>query len=358
MSRPARVIIRESALLHNIQHIRNLVAQSRIIAIVKAEAYGHGLIRVAHCLEDHVDAFGVTCLEEASILRSRNIQKPIILLEGIYHRDEMESIIDLHLDMVVHQMWQLQVLKAHPKGRQCQLWLKFDTGMHRLGFAIDQLSEVLKICEQIKLDKTPRLMSHFSVASEPEHPLNTTQKECFERLSAATTNMETSLPNSAAVLHGEKNYDWVRPGLALYGISPFTHTTGSSHGLQPVMTLESELIAIQQLQPGENVGYGACWQTPVAMPIGIVAIGYADGYPRHAPTGTPVLVKDTPCSLVGRVSMDMLAVDLRQCCNAQVGDRVLLWGEPLPVERIAQAANTIPYDLVCGIHKRLKFISR
>ncbi len=357
MTRPARVYINSAALLHNYQRVRTLAPHARIMAIVKADAYGHGLTTVAKLLTQ-ADAFGVACLEEAQTLRDAGVSQPIVLLEGIYQATELDQVSALELDMVIHCQVQLEMLSHYPAVRQRQLWLKFDTGMHRLGFPPDALPAVLGQCDALGLHSPPRLMSHLAAAGEPENTLNRTQRQCFEAL-RQQAGLAACLANSAALLDDpETHYDWVRPGLILYGASPFPDRQGAQHGLQAVMTLESELIEVRQLKAQQAVGYGATWHTPTAMPIGIAAIGYADGYPRHAPSGTPVLVQGHACALAGRVSMDMLAVDLRNFPTAKAGDTIQLWGPELPVERIATAAGTIPHALLSNVHKRLHFHER
>ncbi len=353
MSRPAKVRIHLPALSHNLSKVRELAPNSQVMAIIKADGYGHGIVRVASALSN-AEAFGVACLEEATTLRQAGITKPIVLLEGVYCDSELEQVCNLNLDLVVHHSGQIEMLE-HLK-TDINIWLKIDTGMHRLGFLPSEFEDAYKRLTQIKSITQPiKLMTHLATANERDPELTFQQIRSLKEFSSELA-LEKTIANSAAVLNIEESHcDWVRPGLMLYGISPFSDTTGEDHGLQVAMTLESKLIAVKQLKMGDPVGYGASWCCPEDMPIGIVAAGYGDGYPRHARSGTSVLVNGLRTGLIGRASMDMLAIDLWNQPNAKVGDPVILWGRGLPVEEIARAARTIPYQLVCAVHKRLRF---
>lgn len=355
MTRPARVVINLSALRHNFQQVRQLAPDSKIISIVKADAYGHGLTRIASALE-HTDAFGVACLEEARELRTIDIMKPIILLEGPYSSGELEEIARLNLDIVIHDLSQLRMLEHAPADAEFNVWLKIDTGMHRLGFLPDEVIETWRWLSQLKCIRLIRIMTHLANASERNHPMTRIQLDCFATLHDQM-QLEASIANSAGIIaHPDSHADWVRPGLMLYGVSPMSDSTSVEENLQPVMTMESRLIAVKNIKQGDTVGYGATWTCPEDMPVGIVATGYGDGYPRHAPSGTPVLVNQQRTGLIGRASMDMLIVDLRTQSEAKVGDRVILWGDGLPVEEVAKHADTIPYELLSSVHKRLDFV--
>lgn len=358
MTRPSRVVIDKQALKHNFQRVKELAPNSKIMAIIKADAYGHGLVRVAQTLID-VDAFGVACLEEAEQLRTAGISNSIVLLEGPHKEIDIPRIAQLGLDVVIHNETQIEMLEQVKLDEQLKVWLKIDTGMHRLGFPFNKASEILKrVSSCSNLNETPILMTHFATANEQDNPLTQNQLKNFNQLCEGL-DFEQTMANSAAVINfPETHVDWIRPGLMLYGVSPLKEGKANDHGLKPVMTLESELISIQHLSKGDYVGYGATWSCPEDMPIGIVAAGYGDGFPRHAKSGTPILVNDVRCTLIGRASMDMLTVDLRNQPDAQIGDRVVLWGESLPIEEIAQYADTIPYELMCGVHKRLEFVER
>ena len=356
MTRPSRVIIDIKALEHNFSRIKELVHNSKVMAIIKADAYGHGIVRVAKTLRD-ADAFGVACLEEAEQLRIASITTPIILLEGPYKPNDLSLIIKLNLEVVIHNEYQLELLEKSKIDGSIKVWLKIDTGMHRLGFSVDKTEEMLRrlmLCRNI--NSTPILMSHLATANETNHALTYQQLDTFREISKIV-NIEKTIANSAAVINfPDVHFDWVRPGLMLYGVSPLINSCGHDHGLKSVMTLESEIISIQYLSKGEPVGYGATWRCPENMPVGIIAAGYGDGFPRHAKSGTPILVNNIRCPLIGRASMDMLTIDLRNQSNAKIGDRVVLWGGSLPIEEIATYAETIPYELLCGVHKRLQFV--
>ncbi len=358
MTRPSRVIIDLKALKHNFSQIKKLTSNSKVMAIVKADAYGHGLVRVASAL-CNADAFGVACIEEAEQLRAASIKTPIILLEGPYQPNDLSLILNLNLDIVVHNEYQLEILENSKLEGSIRAWLKIDTGMHRLGFSESDVKNALSrliSCRNIK--KNPILMTHLAIANEKGKELTTKQLASFKEISNIE-NMEKTISNSAAVInYPEAHLDWVRPGLMLYGVSPLVNSKGYEHNLKPVMTLESEIISIKFLSKGETVGYGATWTCPEDMLIGIIAAGYGDGFPRHAKSGTPVLVNNTRCKLIGRASMDMMTVDLRNQPSAKIGDKVVLWGEALPIEEIAEFSETIPYELLCGVHKRLRFIER
>jgi alanine racemase len=328
------------------------------MAVIKADAYGHGIVRTAQTLKN-ADAFGVACLEEAEQLRTANIKNPIVLLEGPHKAVDLDRIVQLQLDVVVHNENQVEMIEQAELREPLHAWLKIDTGMHRLGVPIDKaniLLERLKSCSNVK--NSLKLMTHFATANEIDNPLTQKQLDLFNQFCEAM-DLEKTLANSAAVINFPKAHaEWIRPGLMLYGVSPLKEGRAKNHGLKPVMTLESEIISIQHLAMGEPVGYGATWHCPEDMPVGVVAAGYGDGFPRHAKSGTPILVNDVRCSLIGRASMDMLTVDLRNQPDAKIGDRVVLWGETLAIEEVAQYADTIPYELMCGVHKRLEFVER
>ena len=355
MTRPARVVINLSALRHNLNRVRTLAPQSRVMAIVKTDAYGHGIARVARALSS-ADAFGVACLEEARQLRASGIVRPVILLEGAYAAAELPEIAQLDLDIVVHDVTQVEMLEGARPVKPLIVWLKVDTGMHRLGIMPGLFDDVWRRLQDCSAVAQPvRLITHLAAASERTHPMTHAQLDCFKRI-CGHVSVEKSIANSAGITaFPESHADWVRPGLMLYGVSPLSDGNAFEEGLIPVMTLRSELIAVKRLHAGDPVGYGATWNCPEDMPVGVVAAGYGDGYPRHAPSGTPVLLNGRHVPLIGRASMDMLSVDLRTQPQARVGDPVVLWGEGLPVEVIARHADTIPYELLCGVHKRLRF---
>jgi len=353
MTHAARAVIDISALRHNFQQVRKAAPGRRIIAVVKADAYGHGAARVAAAL-DEADAFAVARLEEGSALRACGIAKPVLLLGGVSGDEELARAAALDLDLVVHHESQVATFERANLGKRLGTWLKVDTGMHRLGFPPEQVAPMwqrLAACPSVAAPI--RLMSHLARADEQGNATARAQIARFFSMDKAA-EAETSLANSAAVLGWPESHgDWVRPGIMLYGISPFVGGTGGDHSLRPVMTLASNVIAVNRLRKGDAVGYGGTWICPEDMPVGVVAAGYADGYPRHAPAGTPVLVNDVRTQLIGRVSMDLVSVDLRPQPTAKPGDPVILWGHGLPAEEVAGHVGSIAYELVSRIAPRV-----
>ena len=357
MTRPARVVIDLSALQHNLSRVRELAPGCRVMAVVKADAYGHGLVRVARELA-RADAFGVACLEEAEELRAAGMQHKVVLLEGFYSAAGLERARTLGLELVIHHDYQLDILEQVPPSPSVNVWFKIDSGMHRLGFQPGAVPAAWQRLRECRAVGEVRLMTHFADASNPDNPMTREQLQVFDSACAGLQG-ERSLANSAAVIAWPQTHgDWVRPGLMLYGVSPMDDGTAAEHGLRPVMSLLSELISVKSLKQDDSVGYGAAWCCPEDMPIGIVATGYGDGFPRHARSGTPIMVRGIETSIIGNTSMDMLAVDLRKVPGARVGDGVELWGPHLPVERIARHAGTIPYEILCAVHKRLRFFEQ
>ena len=355
MSRPVRARVGLDALRSNLELARHTAPYSRTLAVVKANAYGHGLVPVARALV-RADAFGVAGVEEAIELRRAGIKQPIVLLEGCFHTAELDDVVRHGLSLVIHAPHQVEALATAVPVGPVRVWIKLDTGMHRLGFAPAALGAVRARLQALAGVEVVGLMTHFACADDRTDPATRRQLECFGE-AARGVGGEYSLANSAALLGWpESHADWVRPGLMLYGISPFLDDTAADQGLTPAMTLETELIAIRECAAGEAVGYGGAWVCPETMPVGVAAIGYGDGYPRHAPAGTPTRVDGRPAQLIGRVSMDMITLDLRGLPEARVGSRVTLWGEGLPVELIARQAGTIPYELVCAVTARVPLI--
>jgi alanine racemase len=357
MTRPARACIDLTALGHNLTRARQAAPASRVMAIIKANAYGHGLLPVARTLAD-ADAFGVAMLEEAIALREAGFDRRIVLLEGAFDAGEAILINGYRVDIVVHHTSQLEILEQARFTRPVDVWLKLDTGMHRLGFPVEALDAVRQRLELSGRVGRIFLMSHFACADERGSPSAQAQLQCFLD---ATTGLggERTLANSAGMLAWpESRLDWVRPGIMLYGGSPLAGQSAQQLDLQPVMTLESRLIAVNRHRRGEAVGYGGDWVCPEDMDIGVAAIGYGDGYPRQLPSGTPLLVNGRPAMLAGRVSMDMITIDLRDVPGAAVGDRVTLWGDGLPVDGIAARAGTIAYELLCGVSARVPRVYR
>lgn len=348
-----------AALQHNLQRVRVCAPETAILAMVKGNGYGHGLLPVAQALGD-ADALGVARLEEALTLRQNGIEKPIVIMGGFLDAEELTLMAQYGLSAVVHHESQLQLLESASLPEPIFVWLKIDTGMHRLGFPPENIPKIhqrLKACSTVQ---TPIIvLSHLATANDSLHPKAHQQLCCFQQ--TVPPDMPASLANSAAILaRPETHFDWVRPGIMLYGVSPFaggrSRLVGSDFGLKPVMTLQTRLISILHVRAGETVGYGATWTCPEDLPLGVAAIGYGDGYPRHAPNGTPVLVNGVRCPLAGRVSMDFITIDLRHCPKARVGDTVTLWGEGLPIEEIANRAETIAYELFCQVTTRVQFV--
>lgn len=355
MSRAAGAIINLAALRHNLGRVRVAAPRSRVMAVVKANAYGHGIAVTARALAE-ADAFAVACLEEALAIRRAGLAHPVVLLEGVFGAAELEEAARNGCEVVVHDPRQIEFVENARLDQALPVWLKVDSGMHRLGFAPAEVPAAWRrLCAARALRPPPKLMTHLACADEISNPQTRLQLETF---AAATAGLqaERSIANSAGILAWPDSHaDWVRPGIMLYGASPFPGRRGTDEGLIPAMTLATALLAVKRIRRGEAVGYGGAFVAPEDMLIGIAAIGYGDGYPRHAPNGTPVLVKGVRVPLIGRVAMDMIALDLRKLPAAQVGDPVTLWGAELPVEEIAQAAGTIPYELLCGITQRVKF---
>ena len=354
MSRNTTATIDLTALAHNVDRIRAMAPASQIMAVVKADAYGHGLERCLPALAA-ADLLAVATLNEARSIRRLNPEVPVLLLEGITEADELSEVHALNLELVVHHAEQLQWIEAAGLPVGPQVWLKLDSGMHRLGFKLDQAHAVAAWIQRWPGVERVVLMSHFACADQAGHDLNTRQLQAFDR-AVAGLDGEHCLANSAALLNvPDTHRQWVRPGLMLYGISPLVDRTGADLGLRPVMQLDSKLIAIKDVAAGGTIGYGARYTATQAMRMGVIAIGYGDGYPRNMPDGTPVLVNGQMAPLVGCVSMDMTTVDLTNQPEARVGDPVTLWGGGLPIEIIAAEVGTIPYELVCRVTRRVRY---
>ena len=363
MARPTSATIHTDALRHNLSQVRARAPGSRVMAVVKADGYGHGLERVARALGG-ADAFGVAALSDAERLRAAGVSQPILLLSGFDEPADIERLRGLGVDTAVHHASQLEMLEQAGNGEPIRCWLKLDTGMHRLGFAPEDLREAHARLSALRgVVGEIVLMNHFASSDEfgasPSHGHKT--REQLRVFSEATAGLAgtRSLANSAAVLGWpDAHAEWVRPGGALYGMSVVEGSTGADFGLRPAMTLSTRLIAVNRIRKGERIGYAATWECPEDMPVGVAAIGYGDGYPRAAPAGTPVLVGGHATQVIGRVSMDLITIDLRDVVDAHVGAPVTLWGPDLPVERIAAAAGTIGYELTCSITRRVRVVEQ
>lgn len=340
------------ALQHNFKRIQQLAPHRKILAMIKANAYGHGAEKIAKGLPQ-ADAFGVTCINEAIRLREVNIGQDIVLMQGFNHAADLQIISSHNLQIVLHDWVQLNTLEQQHLSSPLVIWLKIDTGMHRLGFNPHAIPEIINRLQKMNyIEKPLRFMTHFASSEQIENPMTQHQLQNFLMTTEKLPGLK-SLANSAAILAWPNTHgDWVRPGLMLYGVSPFPQKIGNDHNLKPVMNWGSSLMVVHQLQKGDGVGYNSTWICPEDMLVGIVSAGYGDGYPRQAKNGTSVLVNNKNVPLIGRVSMDMLAVDLRTQPNAKIGDPVVLWGKNLPVEEIAKSAEMSPYQLMCGVRQR------
>ena len=366
-------------LRHNMARVKQLAPHSRILGIVKANAYGHGLVEIARALTEHdsVAALGLARINEALRLRQAGISCPMVLLEGFFDAHELPLLAASQLQPVIHTEQQLQMLEgASGLSAPLKVWLKVDSGMHRLGIAPQQLAafqQRLRACGNVAGE--PILMSHMACADEREHAQNTHQQAVIASIRALTPPSSlASFANSATLIQfPELQADWVRPGLMLYGASPVAKKNATELDLKPVMTLCASVIATRDIKAGEAVGYGAHWVSEQATRLGVVAIGYGDGYPRHARTGTPVLINGKRYPIVGRVSMDMLTVDLGDD-DIEAGATAVLWGVDrgldtsrhetsehsdsravLHVEEVAAFADTIAYELLCNIAQRVDY---
>ncbi len=350
MARPIQASFDLAALKNNLAVARRCAGDAEVMAVIKANAYGHGLLRVARAMAD-ADGFALLELDDAVRLRDAGFRQRILLLEGCFRADELADIVHHDLSLMVHAREQLQMLRALPGSSKIDLFLKFNTGMNRLGFACTEASGVIEQTLALPCAGELMLATHFSDA-EGAAGIDSQMREFEARV--ARPGYRRSLANSATLLRfPQAQGQWVRPGLMLYGASPLEAVGAQELGLQPVMTLTSEIIAIQHLKPGDSVGYGRVFSADRAMRIGVIACGYADGYPRHAPNGTPVLVDNTRVPMVGRVSMDMLCVDLTNAPGAVIGSPVVLWGRGLPIEDVASAAGTVSYELMCALARRV-----
>lgn len=353
LMRPLVATVDLAALRHNYLHAKACAAGRKAFAVVKANAYGHGAAQVAAALSDVADGFAVACLEEAEPIRFQHPEARILLLEGCFEPLEYQRAAALSLEVVLQSQAQCEALRATSLQQPLRLWLKLDSGMHRLGMSAVAVREAALGLRSHPNVAELNLISHFACADEPEHPLNAQQLAVFEGLLDLPWNAR-SLANSAAILsRPAAHQDWIRPGIMLYGASPFATQSAVALGLQPVMTLTAAVIAIREVAVGESVGYGAAWVAQRPSRIGTVSCGYADGYPRHAPPGTPVVIRGQQVPLAGRVSMDMLAVDLTDLPQVCLGDAVELWGQALPVDELAQRCGTIGYELLTKVTPRV-----
>ena len=358
--RTATAVIDRQALLHNYQSIKTKAPNSQILAVLKANGYGHGLERIAKALSTsaiQADAFGVARLDEALVLRAAGIVKPIVLLEGFFNADDIDILSVNNLQTIVHNQEQLQAILSAKLTQPLKVWLKIDTGMHRLGIDIkDFQSFYQQLLQSDNVENDIVLMSHLACADDVSNDMTHQQLAVFSTVTDGLIQAKCIANSAGICAWPESHFDWIRPGLMLYGVSPMANESAEALNIKPVMTLQSSLIAKRNITAGESVGYSSSWTSEADTTIGVVAIGYGDGYPRHAVNGTPVLVNGRIVPLVGRVSMDMITVDLGKSATDNIGDVVTLWGEGLPVEKVAEYASTISYELLCNIKSRVKIL--
>lgn len=351
--RNAHLCINRQALLHNLAQVKHYAPHAKVMAMVKADAYGHGAQLISHILEPHVDALGVAFLAEAISLRQSGITCPIAILEGVFNAEELALALEYRCYLVVHQAFQIELLTYYQGTHSTLIWLKIDSGMHRLGFAPQQVIMAYQQLNALACVQAVILTSHFACADDLSSPKTAQQLHLLDELAAQLPPLPRSFSNSAAILAWpQSHHQWVRAGIMLYGCSPFAHATAAEFNLHPVMTLKTQLIATKTIATGETVGYGATWQAPQETRLGVIAIGYGDGYPRHVQANTPVLVNGQRANIVGRVSMDMISIDITHL-QVSLGDEVILWGEGLSADIIATAAKTISYELFCQITPRV-----
>ncbi len=351
--RPVQVVIDRTAIKHNLAKIQALANGAKIIAVIKADAYGHGLEVVAKQLKD-VDEFAVNSMDDVQRLRVAGIDKPLHLLSALFDGEQLCMMIRQNVSPVIYDWEQLAILEQLDTEHQLSVWIKVDTGQGRLGFMPEDLPDVIKRVNACTAIAKCSLMSHLSYADTPEHPSNQQQLKLFKQLLNKHQFSRASLLNSGGLVSfSDATFDCVRPGIMLYGISPTIDKTAVDLGLHAVMTFKSKLLSVKRMPSGSSIGYGGTYTLDSDSRVGIVACGYGDGYPRHASNGTPVLINGLIVPLIGRVSMDLLAVDLGEL-PAEVGDEVILWGAGNPVEEVAKAAGTIAYELCCGILPRVE----
>ncbi len=382
MSRPTSITVDLAAIRTNLRTVKKLAPESNILAVVKANAYGHGAVPVAKSIEAYVDKLTVSCVEEATELRQEGISKPIVLLEGVFEASELDWVSANQCEPVIHNEQQLQQLIQADLASPLSVWLKIDTGMHRLGIAPTEVTRFYQALHRSKNVKGVVLLSHFSCADEvsgvstglpdalgtpistPTQSFTQYQGRIFEQSLGALidanltdfdlSDLTCSLANSAAILAWpDYHLDWVRPGIMLYGVSPFSHSQANAEQLVPAMNFSSEITALRSLNAGQSVGYGNTWTAQRPSVIATVAVGYGDGYPRSAKSGTPVLVNGQRARLVGRVSMDLITLDVTDIPSVELGSKVILWGDSLSVNEVANWSDTIGYELVTRMPTRV-----
>lgn len=352
MSRATRAELSRSALQHNLNVLQQAAPSTAVMAVIKADGYGHGMVACAKVLDAQVQHWAVTTLEEAQTLRNAGLQQPISLLGGFDSVAEVEAAAALNLWLVLHHPSQLEILRAASVSG-LSIWLKIDTGMHRLGIDLDAAAALARAVQQLPQVSAIHWLTHLACADAPGDAATQAQLEAFAAL-PRVGGLRSAANSAATLAWPEAHHDVIRPGVSLYGMNPFvSNASQAATELRPVMTLKSALMSVRHLHPGDAVGYGATWIAPEAMLMGVVACGYGDGYPREVSSGTQVLLNGKPVPVIGRVSMDMLSVDLRAQPHAQIGDEVVLWGEGLPLENLAASIGTIPYTVLTGVTARV-----
>jgi alanine racemase len=349
-----RAIVDTAALRHNLDRVRATAPASRVMAVIKANAYGHGLVPAAKALAQ-TDGFAVARIEEGLALRAAGLTNRILLLEGVFSPAQLAAAAQQRFDLMVHSCEQLEMLEGRAGAEPISVWIKVDTGMNRLGFRVEQFADAYARLRRVpNVVPDPTLVTHLANADDRRDGMTAQQLRTF---GAATGGLggARSVANSAALLAWpETRGAWVRPGLMLYGVSPFPSGTGADLGLRAAMTLQTVVIAVKDVRPGETVGYGGEWRAARDTRMAVVAAGYGDGYPRGVESGAPVLVNGHRAPVIGRVSMDMITVDVTDLPGVATGDPVVLWGDGVPVEEIARHARTIPYELICGVSQRVQ----
>ncbi len=353
MARPLYAQLNLSALRANLAQVRKSAPKAQVLAVVKANAYGHGLVRVLPALDD-ADGLALVELDAAIALRASHYTRRILLLEGFFAAEELPEIAAKRLGVVIHHAEQVRMLEHAHLARPLEVFVKINIGMNRLGFRAAEVSGIIERLTQCDSVAALRLMGHLARADEEDGVKD--QVAAFDAACKGLPYPRTIANSAGIVRYNEVGGDIVRPGIMLYGATPFPYDTAEMIGVQPVMTLRSEIIALQDLRPNDSVGYGAAYTASRAHRIGVVACGYADGYPRHAPNGTPVLVCGKKARIAGRVSMDMITIDLTDVPEATIGSPVVLWGEGLPVDDVASAAATVGYELLCAVAPRVPFV--
>ncbi|HVN41471.1 MAG TPA: alanine racemase [Steroidobacteraceae bacterium] len=354
MQNVIRAIVDTAALRHNLGVARARAPGTRVMAVIKANAYGHGVLPAAKALAE-ADGFAVARLDEGLALRTAGLTNRVLLLEGVFSPEQLALAAQQKFDLMVHSFEQLQMLEERAGTEPLSVWIKLDSGMNRLGFRVEEFAAAYERLRRTgHIATEPTLVTHLASADDRREARTAQQMAAFRSVTAGLPGAR-SIANSAGLLAWpDTRGDWVRPGLMLYGVSPFLSGTGAELGLRAAMTLQTEVIAVKTVRSGETVGYGGAWRAERETRMAVVAAGYGDGYPRSLPSGAPVQINGRRAPLIGRVSMDMISVDVTDLPPAAVGDPAVLWGEGVPVEEVAQYAGTIAYELICGVSQRVK----